>query len=284
MLTRFTPEDSSFVHIAFSENQTTLSNSFAPWTVYEDRSQILWVGTNGSGIFKIDLKPQKFRHYQHDRNDPQSLADNDIRFLFEDKDGFLWIATRNAGLSRFDPKSESFRDFSHNPNDPNTLSANDVRSIIQDSNGNLWIGTTAGLNIRKPGIEYFSRILFKTTQLDGPKTQPWVRSMLEDNAGIIWIGTRAHGLLKYDVKTDTISQFIVNEKAQIETRINDVRFIYEDCSGRLWVDMWHQENLLNGKHKSSFRSHFRMNKVNNCALVVIILKIEMKIYGALQMG
>jgi len=145
VLIRFNPRDKSLLPIKFHPNQGSNPNSYTPITVYEDRSHNLWIGT-GSGLYKIDLKSQKYRHYTHQAEEPTSLIDDDIQLFHEDRQGMLWIAARNSGLDRFDPAQETFKHFKHDPTNQHSLNHNTVQVLFDDSDGFTWAGTPAGLN------------------------------------------------------------------------------------------------------------------------------------------
>ena len=54
--------------------------------ITEDRSGIIWIGTRGGGVNKLDLKPEKFKVFRHNPYDADSLSDNRVWSIYEDKD------------------------------------------------------------------------------------------------------------------------------------------------------------------------------------------------------
>ena len=72
-----------------------------------DEEQILWVGTNGSGIFRYDVRNKKVQTFTSDFG----LIDNSVYAIVRDAHKNIWIST-NKGLCKLDPKSGLFQSFS----------------------------------------------------------------------------------------------------------------------------------------------------------------------------
>lgn len=103
---------------------------------------MLWIGTNGGGLNKFDLKKETFTQYKHDPNNPQSLSIDRILSIYADKSGILWVGIYGGGLNRFDRERERFLCFREKDGLPNDV----VYGILEDSKGNLWVSTNNGLS------------------------------------------------------------------------------------------------------------------------------------------
>jgi signal transduction histidine kinase/ligand-binding sensor domain-containing protein/DNA-binding response OmpR family regulator len=83
--------------------------SVAVMTVFVDRSGILWLGTNGAGIYKYAPSNQKFSHLKQNNNDLFTINSKSIRTVYEDSKNRLWIGgyggldviELSSGKSRF---------------------------------------------------------------------------------------------------------------------------------------------------------------------------------------
>lgn len=73
---------------------------------WSDTSHVMWVGTNGGGLNRLDIRSRRFEHYT--TND--GLPNNVVYGVLRDDDGRLWLST-NKGLSRFDPVRREFKNF-----------------------------------------------------------------------------------------------------------------------------------------------------------------------------
>ena len=73
-----------------------------------DQQDNLWVGTDGSGLFRWDINAQQLYQYQNDLTNPRSLIDNNIESLYLDRDQGIWIGT-HKGVSYYNPRRKAFK-------------------------------------------------------------------------------------------------------------------------------------------------------------------------------
>jgi ligand-binding sensor domain-containing protein len=204
-LNRFNRETETFTHYRhYPEDTTSLSHDGA-YTIYEDRSGVLWIGTGG-GLNKFDREMETFIHYRHNPRNPHTLSDDVVYSMLEDRRGNFWVGTSN-GLNRFDRKSGTFTRYLHNPDDSASLSHNIIAAIYEDKAGGLWIGTTnGGLNRFDYETETFLHYQYDS---ENPYSLSHnnVFSILEDHRGNFWVGTYGGGLNKFDRKTRKFHSF-----------------------------------------------------------------------------
>ncbi len=206
------------------DNPGTLNINYI-WTIYEDRSGTLWVGTWGGGLNRFNRNNGCFTYYIHDPGNPYSLSHNEVRAICEDPSGKLWIGTKGGGLNEFDPYTERFIHYKHDPDNPFSLSGDEVMCLCVDRSGLLWVGTrNAGLNSFDPRTGNFSRFPYNE-----------ISSIYEDEAGVIWVGTKGGGLYRYNPGTEDFTRHQHNQKDTTSLGSNEVSSIYEDKSSTLWV-------------------------------------------------
>jgi ligand-binding sensor domain-containing protein len=114
-------------------------------TIYKDRTDLIWIGTFGEGVYKLDTKKQPFKHYKNNPNDPLSLSNNSIWSFFEFNEKVIWVGTRD-GLNIFKRENKDFIHFRNDVQNPSSLSDNTIYKIYKDRRGDMWIGTNNGLN------------------------------------------------------------------------------------------------------------------------------------------
>jgi ligand-binding sensor domain-containing protein len=102
----------------------SLSDNFIT-SIYEDKSGIIWIGTDGGGLNKFNRKTEHFTRYIHDVDNPHSLGQNRVLSIYQDHFCTVWVGTDGGGLNKFDPETEQFTRYQHNFDDPNSLS-NDI--------------------------------------------------------------------------------------------------------------------------------------------------------------
>ncbi len=115
--------------------------------LFIDSDQNLWIGTDGGGVARIDLKPPRFNIFPLSQNDYPELNEYFIRSIFEGEDGRIWFGTFMKGLVVYDPVDGTIRKYSNIPGDKNSLPDNSVGVIFRDREGNTWIGHNKGLSL-----------------------------------------------------------------------------------------------------------------------------------------
>jgi signal transduction histidine kinase/ligand-binding sensor domain-containing protein len=233
------------------EDANSLSDNWV-WTIHEDNSGELWIGTLGGGLDRLvpshalsevkgeaeglDKEPEQFIHYPSDPDDPHGLSDNEVLSILEDRAGSLWIGTR-GGLDQFDRENETFTHYRTDPNDPDTLSSNAVLSIYEDQSGVLWVGTDGG------GLNRFDRENETFTHYTNDSSEPHslsnniVWTIYEDQSGVLWIGTE-DGLNRYDRENERFIQYRNDPDSLYSLSNNEIRSIYQDRDGALWIGTW----------------------------------------------
>jgi ligand-binding sensor domain-containing protein/signal transduction histidine kinase len=190
-------------------------NNIKVRNVFRARDGALWIGTDGSGAYRVD--GNKIRHYTA----PSDLTNNFIRGFLESRDGAIWIAT-DEGVSRIiSGQSEKFTE-------ANGLVFYSIRSLLQDRNGILWIGTDHGLSRWNNGQ-------FEHDVATAALAQDKVWSILQDRRGFLWFGTRDHGLFRYrsadQNKENSFQQFTSAQGLPS----NSIYQLLQDGTGRFWL-------------------------------------------------
>ena len=124
-----------------------------------DKAGFLWIGTR-EGLLLND--GQRFRRFQHEAQNPDSISSNGIRGIFEDSRGRLWINTISGGLNQLDRSTWKFRSWRHQHNDPESLIHDGVFTLAEAQHGRLWVGTQAGLDLFDPDSGQFTRTVLAT--------------------------------------------------------------------------------------------------------------------------
>lgn len=220
--------------------KTSLNNEII-WSLFLDKNNSLWIGTDGGGLNKFDRNNNSFSYYMKNGANPKSISDNCIRAINEDKWGDLWIGTYSGGLNYFNKSTGEFRHCKFDSNFAGSISHNQVQAIYIDSSSTFWVGTFGGglnkfqLNNRYGG----EKLSFAKYRYD--KKNPFslsndkIYAIYEDRKKTIWIGTFGGGLNKFERKTGRFISYrnIPGDETSIEN--DNVTAIYEDSNGNLWV-------------------------------------------------
>ncbi|NEU07912.1 hypothetical protein GZH53_06270 [Flavihumibacter sp. R14] len=243
--------------ISFRNNPLN-SNSVASnllETIVVDSQGIVWIGTLGNGLDRLDPATGNFTHYRHDPKLKTSLSNDTVASLLYDHEGTLWIGT-HQGLDRFDPETSQFVHYRHDPGDPQSITNNQVRSLYEDHRNTIWVGTGSpflsdgtkphegGLNRMDKKTGKFTRYLHipgdRQTLINNK-----VRAIFEDSKGNFWVGTAGDGLHIMDRSKGTFRRYTYNPsnpKGLSRPPINPadinfahITFITEDATGGIWI-------------------------------------------------
>lgn len=186
--------------------------------VYEDRSGVVWVGTQ-EGLFEIVGTEQsafttntvQMNVYKSNDDNPRSLPFDRISTMLEDSKGNLWVGTVDGGLAVANRKAMQefpsitdwqFDLYAHRDNDSTSLSHPYVLSILEASDGTIWIGTLGGLDQYDEATNSFIHYNEKTGHLLNNS----VNGITEDKNGHLWLSTE-RGITQFDPRTKKVKHF-----------------------------------------------------------------------------
>ena len=112
----------------------------------ENHQEVLWVGTRGNGLLKLQYDPNKdvvhaLDKYINEVDQNGSISNNYINCLFTDSKDRFWIGTEN-GLNLFHSSSNTFIRFL----EADGLVHSMIQSIVEDKKGRLWVSTLRGIS------------------------------------------------------------------------------------------------------------------------------------------
>jgi streptogramin lyase len=127
----------------------------------------MWIGTSLGELDKFDRKTGRFIRYQHNQDDPSSIAHNEVYSITIDMNGSLWLGRSYAvaaGLEQFNPETEIFRVFEHSSEDPFSISGTIIMGCYEDRSEILWVGeNTGGIDKYDPNMKAFD--LYQTPMI-----------------------------------------------------------------------------------------------------------------------
>ncbi|WP_373523130.1 two-component regulator propeller domain-containing protein, partial [Aquiflexum sp.] len=220
-----------------------------------DAENILWIGTGGVGLFRLDTRENSDQALAYNPNNQVNsfISNNGI---MEGSTGLIWLAT-TEGLQQIDKKANQVSTYRADPSIPGSLSSNQVSAVFQDRTGTLWVGTDNGINklitYPKPFHSYKINSKGYNTRLEENK----VNSIILDSEGMVWLGT-VKGLYQFNPLNKQITNhhlgtthsdgLIPSDKV---SNIPSISAIKEDAQGGLWLGtslgLYHL-NRFTGQH------------------------------------
>lgn len=198
--------------------------------------QDIWVGTEGSGLYRLDIQTGELLDYKKADEKTSGLNSNGVIDLHKRKNGQILIATDGGGLNILDPKTGAITTYGNQPGTPSSLNSNALLCFLEDRSGNVWIGTyNGGINIYKPHKTRFD--FLSVDQQEGSRIENWsILSMDQLQDGTILAGTDGDGLFEL-IHNNAPQQHMTIRSHPINDVLsgNVVKSIHEDRTGKLWL-------------------------------------------------
>jgi len=204
-------------------------------SITETTQNILWIGTDGDGIYKFLTKERLFNSISYGPTDQGHLSQSIVRCIYEDGNR-LFVGTRGGGLNILNTKNK-LENRVYTTKDG--LSNNAVLSINKDKKGNFWIGVDGeGIDMMeaKTGkIFHFPRDL----ESGGTINFASVYAICVSSDHSIWLGTSGFGVIHIQVKKLDNGKYQLRQFERIDSRnskmkSNIVYSIVEEKPGIFW--------------------------------------------------
>ncbi|MBU0510817.1 MAG: response regulator, partial [Chloroflexi bacterium] len=218
-------------------NPDSLNDNYVV-SIYQDRSGLLWVGTENGGLNLLNFQQEQFGTYRHDPANPDSLAPGRVTAIYEDPDGIVWVGYSPRALDRFDRSTGQITHYVHNPDDENTIGGGfDLNSITKDSQGYIWLGGWGGGLVRFD--ERTGQFKHYLPNPDDPNSliSDATLDIYEDRSGNLWVGQYG-GVSRFDPATEQFTNYTPDPDDPTSLGSGSVRVIYQDHFGMLWMGTW----------------------------------------------
>ncbi len=208
-------------------------------SIIQDDYGFIWIGTNGSGLYKFD--GVTYTSYRYEVNAPASLSSNLIYSMYLDTENTLWVGTED-GLNRYNKSLDRFEKVFLGSE---VLANISILSIGNSKDNELLLGTEAGLIVLKTktleskyindydgrntiiqsslkleseshqtflgtlnGLrvynEHTKQVLLPSSELENTQVfQSQIQTLVFDKEDNLWLGTISEGIYKLTLKNGT---------------------------------------------------------------------------------
>lgn len=184
--------------------------------IYRDHLGVIWIGTKW-GLNSYDQS--ELKSYFHDREQPNSLPDNFIRFITEDRLGDLYVST-NKGIAIYNKAENQFQPLKYNGKPFNAW------SYLQIGDNFLFGGeeTLYQYNLMDKSIT----TIFP--DIDGDKLK-CINRIFQWSPDVLITSSKKDGLWMYDLTKKKMYRCPFVKEREINT-------IFVDSQNRLWVSFY----------------------------------------------
>ena len=202
----------------------------------------IWFGTEDGGLNRFEFDSQTFEHIKMDRVSPLGLKSNNIRAIYEDRTHRIWLGSSGGGVFSFRSGNADFSSFQIFDQHSKDINNQDIYAIAGDGE-TLALGTNgAGLYLtrfnldEKDTIPCYDNIKFEKIVLNSHI----VHALCYDSWGRLWAGTLGGGLNLIEFsdvieEEPRISNFRIHSDSQHSVSYNDIRTLYNDRFGNIWI-------------------------------------------------
>jgi ligand-binding sensor domain-containing protein len=207
------------------------NDNYEIWSIIEDKSGLLWIGTYLGGLIKYDGKM-----FIECSDMFESKNDSYLASLI-DKEGNLYFGSMD-GLWMVNPKTPNLKPVHFSKED--RMSSDLIYSLTFGKTENeIWVGTNQGLN--RINIAEYKKIGQKNIipfgKQEGFSGVECNSGTYLDKDGSIWFAT-VNGLIKYDPK-----EYIEN-KSESKISLTDFRLFYTDTILTNGMHLRHSDNNI----------------------------------------
>lgn len=227
-LVLYKPETETFIRLG--EKEPALSHRI--YDIQQFNENELWIATEFGGIAIINLSKSLFNTAEEIQfiqagDNEYNLNNSTVRCLFQDSHQNIWAGTWGGGVNFLSSNTALFKSFSYSSKSSDSnLNTPIASAVCLDKQNYLWVGTDGGgINVLKDG-QRIATYTEQTNNLSGNSIQ----TALCDKQGNLWFGIFYGGIIFYDTHKKTFQQVFPKEYAN-----QDVRSLYEDTEGNIWV-------------------------------------------------
>jgi ligand-binding sensor domain-containing protein/signal transduction histidine kinase len=217
-----------FTRYYSNANHKNSLNGNQIYSVKVDSKGELWVGTN-NGLNIYDKKNDQFIRLPYsDKGKELNFQVNSICF---DSKNNTWIATLE-GLFKVESQNHHFTHWINLPKQVNSLPSNQIKDLCFDLQGSLWMVTNIGC-VR---YDVNKDVFYELKELNRKAFKSIYNSpafMLCDKKGFIWVSTEGIAVINPQNNAYTIYHESFDNPNGLKN--NDIRSIYEDKSGLVWI-------------------------------------------------
>lgn len=218
-----------FEYIGSKLSNQNLIGEGCVMAVYQTKDGKLWVGTDGGGLYGLDINQTEHRQIAHFNNAGKATtAPSTILCITEDENGKLWVGSFYQGCGWIDTKTGEYHRMPWSYG-----KATSVFELIADPKGHIWIGTL-GEGLKKYDIATGKIISYRKspTNSQASLANDYILQMrLSKDGNTLYVGI-SQGLSALDIKSESWTKTF-GTNLIIEHR--SISGIKEDRQGRLWI-------------------------------------------------
>jgi signal transduction histidine kinase/ligand-binding sensor domain-containing protein/AraC-like DNA-binding protein len=243
-LFRLSPDLQTTDVFQFDEKDPYVFNGGKVQFLRENRTGLLWIGTEKAGLYYVDLNARQFRTIDSYPERGYYISHNEVYSIFEDDNRQLYLGTKTE-LNRIDLRDGSWFGFNNsfdlkrniNYEYSTELPARLIGVIEEYVNGQIWLGSyDYKVSLYDPGSGSF--LNFHHNEDDSTSFRPWsLRSICMTRDHQVYFGSMDQfGFARLNADGQSFTYYpVVQTGNESGTNDGQIRYVYEDSEGILWL-------------------------------------------------
>lgn len=236
----------TFLHDSTDEHSLASNEIFS---LAKDASGNIWIGTYNGGVDKL-IKTEKgkgykgsgyrFLHFRYNKNDSNSISNNQVFSVCFDKSGRGWIGT-SRGVNIIEGERKITRLYA-DPEDKNAVANNTANKIVAAADGSVWLCGRNMLDNVSVENGNSGKITVKhlLPLIAGDKAKDnWaVNDLMIDRNKNYWVATNDEGVFRFTAHPAggmRSPENFVNDQSAFSLANTTVFSLYEDNAGIVWI-------------------------------------------------
>ncbi|RYF65632.1 MAG: hybrid sensor histidine kinase/response regulator, partial [Cytophagaceae bacterium] len=197
-----------------------------------DTNDVLWLGTAGRSLFRLDLRHQPWQLVPYN---PGGLINPFVYMnsLHRDAKGILWVGTTN-GLQGINTQNDRVFTYRPEPNASRGISSVNAQAVYHDRTGMLWVGTDNGIDRQAITIKPFQT--YQVTPNKGTANLPEnkVVALLKDSYDQFWV-SNLHVVYQKKAGKDLFRAIPSTELGSVGEHENLICALLPNKSDGIWL-------------------------------------------------
>lgn len=246
----------SFIAFRFQDDDPqSLSNDIVRSICQLDGK--LYFATEGGGLSVLDTTTWRFTNYKNNPQNPNSLSDDFVRYLYKDKSNRIWIGTIGGGINIIDPQKQDFivYPYSFLKIRPNARVEDvTIHALCAAGEGKVLLGGSDGLTVldtRTNKVKFLQKFRMYNGQKEASKVQAIYPSVL----GHYWVAY-INDLWRYYPSTEELKEYKYHKyvsrlplNIQSLTERNDTSLVanlFGNFNYVLYINKLKTDTIMNG--------------------------------------
>ncbi len=231
--------------------------------LFNDRSNVIWICTQGSGIYKVDTIRKQFHSISKFGKEKDTDMVTDLTI---DEKNNLWIATFLNDLEKHDLNKEGFRNYNTLDSDGNILNYPARKKMFEDSRKNHWLAAGSLFKYSKEKDAYIEHGNLNENRRTAVFT---ISEYFKDSRHFLLIGGINLGVTCIDTETGSTSEFEYLHKLEPKIKEGFVSLLYLDNESNLWIQLLNQKGIFRLSNSGSLVEHNPLNFNPNAEILNI---------------